>query len=142
MNVDRQGLVFVVAPASADTEGLDLHSLVNFLSEQTGIPITLKPCQTYGEAMYALRDGEAQLGWLGPAAYVEAAQGNEIEPLAVGLRKNKTSPNYQSLFLAHSGGPVRSLEDIRGRRLAISDPHSTSGYQIPRMELAEIGIRL
>jgi len=142
MTIGNQGLVLVVAPASDDTEGLDLQGLVNFLAERTGMTITLEPCQTYGAAMEALRDGKAQLGWLGPAAYVEAAQGVDIEPLAVGLRKDKTSPNYQSLFLARSAGPVRSLEDIRGTRLAISDPHSTSGYQVPRMELAEVGIRL
>jgi phosphonate transport system permease protein len=142
MIADGHGLVLGVAPASDHAEGLDLQGLIDFLVERTGTPITIKRCRTYGEAMEALQEGKAQLGWLGPAAYIEVAQRVDIEPLAVGLRKDETSPNYQSLFIAPLDGPVRSLEDIRGMRLAISDSHSTSGYQVPRMELAEIGISL
>ena len=142
MTAGSHSLVMVVAPASDHNEGLELQGLVNYLIEKTGIPITLKKCQTYSEAMDDLRGGKAQLGWLGPAAYVEAAQNVNLEPIAVGLRKDKATPNYQALFLTPSDSPVRSLRDIRGMRLVISDRHSTSGYQVPRMELAEVGIHI
>ena len=31
---------------------------------------------------------------------------------------------------------------MRNHRIAVGDPHSTSGYNVPRRELADIGIRI
>ena len=135
-------LRMIVAPAADREEGIDLDGLVRFLGERSGIAIDLVYAGDYQEAISALRDGTAQLGWLGPYAYTELAREGNVEPFAVGVRKGKVSPNYRSVFIARADSGIDSLESVKGRRIAISDRHSTSGYMVPKRELAEAGINL
>ena len=135
-------LTMVVAPASDHAEGLDLRGLVRFVADRTGIPIDLVHCRDYAEAIASLREGTAELGWLGPFAYMEAAREGAIRPLAVGVPKGKDSPGYRSVFITRSESPMRSLDDVKNTRIALSDRHSTSGYMVPKRELADAGINL
>ena len=41
------------------------------------------------------------------------------------------STEYQSQIIARTDGPVQSLQDISGKRVAYVDPSSTSGYLMP-----------
>ena len=66
-------LTLVVAPASDMPGGLDLKALIDYLSKEIGIPIYTKQCGDYEDAIKALLSGEAQIGWLGPFAFREAA---------------------------------------------------------------------
>ena len=68
------GLMMVAAPASDHAAGLDLEGLAQYLSERVGIAVSFKACDSYDEAIKALTGGTAQLGWLGPSAYAEAAR--------------------------------------------------------------------
>ncbi len=44
---------------------------------------------------------------------------------------------YRSLLFVPEASPVRSLADLRGRRLALEDPGSTTGALVPRALLAQ-----
>lgn len=134
-------LTMVVAPASDHPGGLDLEELVAFLREKTDIPINLRRCADYKAAMTALTDGSAQIGWLGSFAYKEASGSDgAIEAFAVGVPKGRSIPNYHSLFIVRSDSRIKTLPDIRNSTIALSDRYSTSGYFVPRRELADIGI--
>lgn len=132
----------MVAPASDHPGGLDLEKLVRFLSERSELAIRLVRGKNYEEAITALVEGRAELGWLGPFAYLEAARAGKIESFAVGLPKGKSTPNYQSLFIARADSPIRTLAQAKNKRIAISDRHSTSGYIVPKRELQDAGINL
>ena len=135
-------LKMVVAPASDHEGGLDFRALIDFVNQKSGLNIQLDYCSSYSEAIEALKRGDAQIGWLGPYAYLEAAKEGVLEPFAIGVRKGESSPNYRSLFVTKISSPILTLEDVKGQRLAISDIHSTSGYAVPKQELAEVGIHL
>ena len=136
------GLTLVIAPASDHAEGLDLGGLARHLAERSGIAIDIVYCTRYEDAISALTDGTAEIGWLGPFAYLEAARDGQVEALAVGVPKGKTSPNYQCIFVTRSESPLRALEDVKAKRIAVSGRHSTSGFMVPRRELADVGINL
>jgi len=104
------GLTLVIAPASDHAEGLDLRSLAQHLAERSGIAIDIVYCKSYEEAIESLTDGSAEIGWLGPFAYLEAARDGQVEALAVGVPKGKTSPNYQSVFVTRSESATHALE--------------------------------
>jgi len=135
-------LNFVVAPASDHALGLDFQELTSHLSTKIGLDIELIYCDSYEDAIDALRSASAQLGWLGPYAYHELALENLIEPFAVGLPKGKDTPNYQSLVVTQIATDLENLSDLRNTRLAIGDKHSTSGYIVPKEYLSEAGIDL
>ena len=136
------GLMMVAAPASDHSAGLDLEGLAQYLSERAGIAVSFKRCDNYDEAIKALTSGTAQLGWLGPSAYAEAAHNGDIEAFAVGLPRGKSTPNYQSVFITRPDGLVQNINDVKRTRIAIGDPHSTSGYVVPREILSSFDIHL
>lgn len=134
-------LTVVAAPASDHDEGLDLKGLVDYLSARTGIPINLHQCKDYKEAITSLVSGTAQIGWLGPFAYKEAAsQDAGIEAFAVGVPRGKKTPNYHSLFIVRQESEINLLVDVRHSSIALGDDYSASGFEVPKRELAEVGI--
>lgn len=134
-------ITFVVAPGSDHSGGLDLKGLATYLSQQTGVSVSLRRCKDYIEAMNALADGSAQIGWLGSFAYRELLdRHDQIEEFAVGVPKGKSAPNYHSAFIVRPDSDVRMLTDVRNTSIAIGDEHSTSGYDVPKRELADVGI--
>ncbi len=135
-------MTVVVAPASDHPSGLDLQGLFDFLARQSGIRFSLVRCESYEEAIASLGDGRAQIGWLGPYAYLEATRDGDIEPFAIGVPKGKATPNYHSAFVVRADSPIRHLAQVKAQRIAIGDHHSTSGYNVPKQELAGVEINL
>ena len=134
-------LTLVVTPANDYPAGLDLKGLADYLSDRTGISINLRRCKNYKEAIASLTDGSAQIGWLGPYAYKEAAgRDGSIEPFAVGVPKSKSTPNYYSVFIVRPDSDIKMLVDVRNSSIALVNVYSTSGYDVPKRELAEVGI--
>ena len=87
-------MTFVVAPASDHASGLNLEGLVDYINKNSDFKINLIHCNDYDEAMNALIKGKAQIGWLGPYAYLEASRSGSIEQFAIGLPKGENTPNY------------------------------------------------
>ena len=48
--------------------------------------------------------------------------------------------SYRSVFFSRDDSPVRSLADLRGRRLALQSPASTSAYLLPAIALLDAGV--
>src|SRR5262249_28186849 len=51
-----------------------------------------------------------------------------------------TTTGYQSVLLVRSSSPVVTLEALRGLSAAWVDPMSASGYVLPRLQLAALGL--
>lgn len=49
------------------------------------------------------------------------------------------SATYQSQFIAKEGGPIKSLADLKGKKIAFVDSSSISGYLLPMKILKEKG---
>lgn len=48
--------------------------------------------------------------------------------------------HYRSVLFVRDDSPVRSLQDLRGRRLALQSPASTSAYLLPAITLLDAGV--
>jgi len=49
-------------------------------------------------------------------------------------------PTYQAQFIAKKDGPIKTLKDIDGKKIAFVDPASTSGYLLPLKVLKDNNI--
>lgn len=88
----------------------------------------------YSSMIEAMRFGRIEVAYFGPFSYVLAkSRAPGIEPFAVGVERG--SPTYQSVLIATAGGPVRTLEDIRGKAFGFGDQASTSSHLVPRAHL-------
>ncbi|MFJ4374703.1 phosphate/phosphite/phosphonate ABC transporter substrate-binding protein [Pseudomonas japonica] len=118
----------------------DYQPLLERLRAELGVPVSIVPASSYESVVDAVVSGGVDIAWLGPAAYVLAQQRDpRIEPFAsLAIRKGYFTPaghHYQALLLARRGS-VADVQALRGKRVALSDPASTSGSVVPNVEFA------
>jgi phosphonate transport system substrate-binding protein len=96
----------------------------------------------YRGTIEALKFKKAEIGHLGPKAYVEASSNNyaNVEPVAQ-LQLANGSLGYRSCLIVHGESDMFSPEDTAGKTFAFNDPNSTSGYLVPSsFFMSEMGI--
>jgi phosphonate transport system substrate-binding protein len=112
------------------------------LEKDLGIKVKHVMASDYRGTIEALKFKKAEIGHLGPKAYVEATNDNyaNVEPV-VQVRQANGSLGYRSCLIVHADSDIFSPEDIGGKTFAFNDPNSTSGYLVPMtMFLDEMGI--
>jgi phosphonate transport system substrate-binding protein len=87
-----------------------------------------------------LRNGEVDLFSETPFVALDLMEAGLAEPLMREWKKGVAE--YHTIIIARGDGEVRSLEDLRGRKVALEDPGSTSGYFLPRAALEAAGLSL
>ncbi|MFP4697657.1 MAG: phosphate/phosphite/phosphonate ABC transporter substrate-binding protein [Eubacteriales bacterium] len=73
----------------------------------------------------------------GPSEYVVMKSKVDVQPV-VGI----TRPGYRSAFMAKSDSGIKSLEDLKGKKIGMKDIGSTSGHIGPSSILIENGFNL
>jgi len=112
------------------------------IEKDLGIKVKQAMASDYRGTIEALKFKKAEIGHLGPKAYVEATNDNyaNVEPV-VQVRLANGSLGYRSCLIVHADSDIFSPEDIDGKTFAFNDPNSTSGYLVPMtMFLNEMGI--
>jgi ABC-type phosphate/phosphonate transport system substrate-binding protein len=107
------------------------------LSEVLKRRVILRTYSTYARVVDAVSEGDVDLAWLPPVAYVRARRLSCVELLATVERDGK--PAYASALLTRPG-IIRASADFDGRRAAWVDNWSAAGYVIPRRLLRERGV--
>jgi phosphonate transport system substrate-binding protein len=112
------------------------------LEKDLGIKVKSATATDYRGSIEALKFKKAEIGHLGPKAYVEASNNNyaNVEPIAQ-LQLANGSLGYRSCLIVHSESDLFSPEDMAGKTFAFNDPNSTSGYLVPSaMFMMEMGV--
>jgi phosphonate transport system substrate-binding protein len=108
--------------------------LKDYLTKTLDKEIELIVTTDYSSMIEAMRFGRIEVAYFGPFSYVLAkSKAPEIEPFAVGVEKG--SPTYNSILIATADGPVKKIEDIRGKPFGFGDQASTSSHLAPRAHL-------
>ncbi|WDY55568.1 phosphate/phosphite/phosphonate ABC transporter substrate-binding protein [Pseudomonas sp. PSKL.D1] len=128
----------VIPIKSADDMTREHQPLLQRLSQATGVPVELVIAASYESVVDAIVSGGADIARLGPASYVLAKQRDpKVEPFATfTLSAGPYTPagsHYQALLLTRRDSPD-GIDALHGRRVALSDPASTSGSLIPNAE--------
>lgn len=101
-----------------------------YLEKALNKDIVLVVTTDYSSMIEAMRFGRIEIAYFGPLSYVLAkSRAPNIEPFAVGVAKG--SPTYRAVLIAHAGGPVKVIADIRGKMVGFGDNASTSSHLIP-----------
>lgn len=105
-----------------------------YLEQTLKKDIELVVTTDYSSMIEAMRFGRIEVAYFGPFSYVLAkSKAPAIEPFAVGVERG--SPTYQSVLIATAGGPVKTLDDVRGKAFGFGDQASTSSHLAPRAHL-------
>ncbi|MGB0497714.1 MAG: phosphonate ABC transporter substrate-binding protein [Rubricella sp.] len=112
-----------------------------YLEERLGVDVELFPAADYAGVMQGLLAGQLEFAGLGSSGYagIYLQDENAVEPLYTAMQLDGSLGYYSVMYVRADSG-ITSLEEMEGRSLAFADPNSTSGYLVPRAELAEMGI--
>jgi len=112
--------------------------LAQMITDKTGLVIEANVGTDFAAVREAMGAGKAHIGWLNTFNYVLA---NEKYGVDVGLVTERFgTTTYLGQFNVRADSGITSLEDLKGKVMCWVDPNSTSGYIIPRIELAANGI--
>ena len=137
---ESMNLKMVFVPASEKGDDKDYVNLINIIGDLTGIEITPIRVTDYNAAVEAVRANRAQIAWYGGKTYIQAAEIADVEAFAAGVRKGDTDASYFAYFVVPVESDLQSLEEIKGKTLALNTIGSTSGDLIPQVELMKVGL--
>jgi phosphonate transport system substrate-binding protein len=103
----------------------------------TGLDLAMFSLSNRTAAGSALQFDDVELVFAGPSEFVLFNQRQPVEILFTIER-----PHYGSSFFVKDASSIKSLEDLRGKRVALKDVGSTSGHIIPSQMLVQSGLDL
>jgi phosphonate transport system substrate-binding protein len=131
----------MLIPADGGTETgtkADYQPVFNAVSRMTGLNFDIKVGQTYGAVVEAMCNGLIDVAFYGPVAYVQAHQRGCAQLLAVAVEKGESV--YYAGFFARADSPIKSVADLKGKRVAFGDVNSASSFTFQIAMLLDAGV--
>jgi phosphonate transport system substrate-binding protein len=151
--VDFSRTIDVTRPSSASSEQIQLRvavgamvspketfvhyrELLEYIGAKVGTAVQLIQRKTYGEINDLLGKGEIDLAFVcsGPYALEKEKQGFEL----LATPEVNGTHFYQAYLIVNDNSPFTSLEDLRGKTFAFTDPDSNTGKLVPTHWLAKM----
>ena len=108
-----------------------------YLERELKRPVVFIQRDSYRETMDLIHRGKLDFAWICDYPYV--ALGEAVRLLAVASYRQE--PLYRSyLIVPSTDTTTRSILDLKGKVFAYADPHSNTGYVVPRHALRAEGV--
>lgn len=130
----------VIRLADTGIEGMEDLSraygpFVAELGKLTGVKVEFFPVSNRTAAVTALQFKQVDLILAGPSEYAAIASRLPVRPV-VGIER----PQYHTVFVVKADSPIQVLADLKGRKIAMKDPGSTTGHIVPVWMLHRAGL--
>ena len=129
-----------VKMAVTDIEGLEalqteFGPFEAALEKATGLEIELFPVGNRTAAVEAINAGQVDMVLTGPAEYVVIKELTDAK-IVVGWQR----PDYFAQVVTLADGPIRRVEDLKGKIISFGSVGSTSQHLGPAQALADVGL--
>ncbi len=94
--------------------------------------VSLFPAADYDGVIQGLLGGTLDFAELGASAYAKVYLENKdaVQPILTTIQTDG-STGYRAVMVARADSGIKTLADMKGKKLGFADPDSTSGYLIP-----------
>jgi phosphonate transport system substrate-binding protein len=117
------------------------HLIVEYLAKATGLTIRQVFPDTFDEHINMVGRGLIDISYVNPFIYVKLADRFGSKPL-VRVVEPSGQLNFRGQIICRDdNAQIRSIKDLRGKRLIAVDPSSVGGYLIPWGLILEQGLR-
>ena len=114
---------------------------IAYLSREIGVPVKLRIAGDYAAVIEGQRAEQIHVAYFGPASYARARMiGVKTTPFAIEVNKGGVK-GYHAVFYVKANSPYQKVEDLKGKSIALVDPNSTSGNNVPRYAMDKMGIK-
>ncbi|PWE53065.1 phosphonate ABC transporter substrate-binding protein [Metarhizobium album] len=103
--------------------------------------VQIFPSPDYNGVIQGLLGGTIDIASMGASSYAAIAlqDPNAVDPILTYTGSDGSS-GYYSIMVARKDSGIKTLADLKGKKLGFADPDSTSGYLVPNVSLPkEIG---
>lgn len=130
LGTEKNPIKFHFVP-SVDAKVIESNSKVfkDYLEKETGYKYEVTIPQSYVAVVEAFGTKRADISAMNTFGYLLANEKYGAEAKLTVLRHGLAT--YQAMFVAKTDGPIKTIEDLKGKKLAFVDPASTSGYILP-----------
>lgn len=130
-----------VPTSNSETLIEDVKPIADKLSEKLGVKVEAFTASNYIGVVEGIGSGSVDFGFLPPFAYLLSKEQSGATPILTAKTKDG-KPGYFSYLYTLADSNIKSVEDIRGKKVAFVDPTSTSGYIYPGAILTKAGFDL
>ncbi|HHO5225864.1 TPA: phosphate/phosphite/phosphonate ABC transporter substrate-binding protein [Staphylococcus aureus] len=129
-----------VPSQNAGTLEAKAKPLEKLLSKELGIPVKVSVSTNYNTIVEAMKSKKVDVGFLPPTAYTLAHDQKAADLLLqaqrFGVKEDGSASkelvdSYQSEILVKKDSKIKSLKDLKGKKIALQDVTSTAGYTFP-----------
>ena len=119
----------------------DLKPISDYLTERLGVKVEAFTASNYIGVVEGLGSGSVDFGIIPPFSSLLAQKQSNAKPILTS--KGKTGkPGYTAELYVRKDSGIKSLQDVKGKKVAFVDPSSSSGYIYPGAMLVEAGLNL
>lgn len=136
---NRKGLVLAFIPQDNPEKLLgDIKVISAWLAKEIGVPVRGFVTSDHAAAVEALRNGDADISFMGALPYVIANA--HIGAIAVLAEVYRGTPLYTGRVFVRRDSGIETPANLKGKSIAFADPISESGYLYPLDIFVEQGL--
>jgi phosphate/phosphite/phosphonate ABC transporter binding protein len=136
---DSEVVVFgYVAHDAINEQHAQASAFAAALSRLAKVDIAVCRTRSYAEVTKLMLRKDVDFAWLPPVPYIALSRHDAAEPLVSLVRDGHSE--FYAVLLVRSDSKIKNPRDLVGKRAAWVDPHSASGYVLPRIGLSAVGI--
>lgn len=111
------------------------------MEKETGYSFVWLGSKTYDDVIDKMKTGTADIGYVGPFAYVDAQDSFGVQLICRTLSE-ESEEYYHSVIVTRKDSGIKELANLKGKRFSFTDQKSTSGYLFPMAQLRKTGLSL
>ena len=124
-------LIFGLIPTESSsglTERFD--NLVTYLERTLGVKVELKTATDYAGIITGMQFKHLDFAYFGPKSYAEASKRANAEAFVLEVLEDGTK-GYYGVIITKKGSGLNTIQSLKGKLWAFTDPNSTSGTLVP-----------
>lgn len=133
---DQRPILIALASVMSPHETIGYYrKIADYVSSKTGRQTILIQRKTYAEVNMLLANGDVDIAFLSTGAYSSYRGMNEIELLV--MAEHLGTSLYTAEIIVHKDSGIQSIQDLKGKVFAFTDPLSYSGHMVIEEYLRE-----
>jgi phosphonate transport system substrate-binding protein len=136
-------ITYAYLPQYSNTESFQRHHrLVEYLAEQTGLPIRQVFPDTFADHISMFSQGKIDISFSNPFIYVKLANRFGAKAMTRIIEEDGRAEFRGQIIARKDNKAIQSIDDCRGKSWVAVDPSSAGGYLFPLGHFVDHGLNL